>query len=106
MAKTKIQKYSVLHFAFIKMEKKDFVTASSASIFMFKNSGSELLPTVLSAAALQPSALPGDLLSVTRATPHLDSLSHKRLDLLRPLTVQLCTWRKTNTATTANNILY
>lgn len=87
------------------MEKNDSVTASSENIFMFKNSGSELLPTVLSAAALQPSAVPDDLLSVTRATPHLDSLSHKRLDL-RPLTIQLCTWRKTNTATIPNNILY
>lgn len=58
MAKTKIQKCWVLHFAFITRGKKDFVTAFSESIFMFRNSGSELLPTVLSAAALQPSAVP------------------------------------------------
>lgn len=60
------------------------MTASSESISMFRNSGRELLPTVLPAAAVQPSAVPVDLLSVTGATPHLDSLSHKRLDLLRP----------------------
>lgn len=52
MAKTKAQKCLVLHFAFIKRGKKDFVTASSESISMFRRSGSELLSTVLSAAAL------------------------------------------------------
>lgn len=52
MAKTKTQKCLVLHFAFINRGKKDFVTASSESISIFRSSGSELLPTVLSAAAL------------------------------------------------------
>lgn len=47
------------------------MTASSESISMFRNSGSELFPTVLSAGALQPPAVPGDLLSVTGGdSPH------------------------------------
>lgn len=59
--------------------KEDLVTSSSESVSIFRSSGLELLPTLLPAAALQPSAVPVELLSVVGTTPHPGSLSHGRL---------------------------
>lgn len=56
------------------------MTASFKSISVFRSSGLELLPALLSAAALQPSAVPPGRLSVAGTAPRPGCLSHKRLN--------------------------
>lgn len=50
--------------------KGDLVTLSPESMSIFRSSGPELPRVLAAAAALQPSAIPVDLLSVVGATSH------------------------------------